>query len=95
MFSFKKVKRKEGETDPTPEVIESAAEEIITSANEILEMYGIEGGVISLGLGLLPIAKKIKSKNGEVISEAYYLEFIEHEEYAVAVHYKHQKMQKK
>ena len=61
--------------------------EIIQNANDILEMYGIDGSVISLGLGLIPIQKKTKP----VEELGYELSFTENDDFAFAVTYKHPK----
>ena len=87
MISGIKTTRKEGAPELTPAVIESAALEIIQNANEILEMYGIDGSVISLGLGLIPVQKKAKT----VEDLNYELSFSESEDFAFAVTYKHSK----
>lgn len=87
MVSGTKTTRKEGASELTPAVIESAALEIIQNANEILEMYGIDGSVISLGLGLIPVQKKTKA----VEELGYELSFSENEDFAFAVTYKHPK----
>lgn len=87
MISRTKTTRKEGETELTPAIIESAALEIIQNANDILEMYGIEGSVISLGLGLHPVQKKRKP----VEELGYELSFTKNEDFAFAVTYKHPK----
>lgn len=86
MISRTKNTRKEG-TELTPAVIESAALEIIQNANEILEMYGIDGSVISIGLGLYPVKKKTKP----VEELGYELLFTENKDFSFAVTYKHPK----
>ncbi len=86
MNSGTKITRKEGVTELTPAVIESAALEIIQNASDILEMYGIEGAVISLGLGLIP-QTKIKP-NDEL---GYELSFTNNDDFGIAVVYKHPK----
>lgn len=87
MISGTKTTRKEGASGLTPAVIESAALEIIQNANEILEMYGIDGSVISLGLGLIPVQKKTKT----VEDLNYELSFSDNEDFAFAVTYEHPK----
>lgn len=78
----KKGKQTGEKKEVTPDVIDSAAQEIIDSANEILDMYGIDGSVVNLELGLLPKETRGKHKNGK-----YKTSFSDNEDYNLSVNY--------
>ncbi len=90
MIEGKPVKQmpKNGITELTPAVIESATLEILTHANEILEMYGIDGDVISLSLGLLPHLQGTKKKI-DIDSSQYELSLNTGNDHALVVTYRH------
>lgn len=91
MDSGKKNTAKKGRGELTPEVIESAALEIINEAGEILKMYEIDGAVINLGLGLIP---KAKGKRKPANQQGYKLSMDENEDFAMSVTYKRSKFKK-
>lgn len=92
MDSGKKNTMKKGRSELTPEVIESAALEIIHEAGEILKMYEIDGAVINVGLGLIP---KHKGKKKPTNKKDYKLSMDENDDFAIAVSYKHSKFKRK
>ncbi len=77
-----------GMSELTPAVIESAILEVLTNANEILEMYGIDGDVISLSLGLLPHLQGKKKRMDEDSSQ-YELSLNTGKDHALVVTYRH------
>jgi hypothetical protein len=82
MISNKPIKRKDKKPqEVTPIVIESAAKEIIGNAKDILDMYEIDGSVVTLGLGILP-----KQKGGG--KQQYNASFEDSEEYNISVKYR-------
>ncbi len=86
MVSGELSSRKEGKTELTPAIIESAVLEIIQNADEILEMYNIEGAVINVSLGLIPKSPILRSKEATSV-EDYELRFTESDRFGFAVSY--------